>query len=58
MVNFYSMIGVIKALSGKIQITWSSPRTTLQENQISTKEWFVAVMLIVLPIVLFASFIQ
>jgi cellulose synthase/poly-beta-1,6-N-acetylglucosamine synthase-like glycosyltransferase len=58
MVNFYSMVGVIKALSGNIQITWSSPRTTVQENHISIKEWFVAVMLIVLPIVLFASFIQ
>jgi hypothetical protein len=57
-VNFYYMVGVIKALSGKIQITWSSPRTTVQENQISSKEWLVAVMLIVLPIILFASFIQ
>ena len=33
MVNFYSLMGVIQALRGNIQITWTSPRQAEQNQQ-------------------------
>ena len=32
MVNYYSLLGVISALAGNIQVTWSTPRATNKDN--------------------------
>ncbi|MCU4675545.1 glycosyltransferase family 2 protein [Catenovulum sp. 2E275] len=37
MVNYYSLIGVITALQGNIQVTWSSPRHKLEKK--NTFNW-------------------
>ena len=56
MVNFYSMVGIFKALLGNIQITWSSPRAAMNENKISSKEKFIAGILFILPVFLAVYF--
>jgi len=38
MVNFYSLIGVLTALTGNIQVTWSTPRVSVEHtNVLNTK---------------------
>jgi cellulose synthase/poly-beta-1,6-N-acetylglucosamine synthase-like glycosyltransferase len=56
MVNYYSMVGIFKALLGNIQITWSSPRVATHDNQISGKEQLMAICLTLLPVILAACF--
>ena len=56
MVNYYSMIGIFKALLGNIQITWSSPRAAINENKISSKEKLIAGILFILPVFLTVYF--
>lgn len=57
MVNYYSLVGVIKALSGKIQITWSSPRTDSAEQEVSATEKMVAGLLFVTPLIVMYGFL-
>ena len=50
MVNYYSLLGVITALAGNIQVTWSTPRVnTKQQNLVSKKS---AIVLIISNIIL------
>ncbi len=58
MVNFYSLVGILKALSGNIQVTWSSPRASIEDSRLSRSEKMMISLLIVLPIVLFLHFIS
>jgi len=57
MVNFYSLLGILKALSGNIQVTWSSPREKSGKQGISTKERILSILLIILPLILFLDII-
>ena len=57
MVNYYSMIGVIKALSGNIQVTWSSPRQSLQDSGISLKAKFISAILFIAPLLVLIDFL-
>jgi len=50
MVNYYSLLGVITALSGNIQVTWSTPREDKNETNRLTNTLILA--LIILNIVL------
>lgn len=36
MVNYYSLLGVMTAISGNIQVTWSTPRASNNDNQLIT----------------------
>ncbi len=45
MVNYYSLFGVLTALAGSIQVTWSSPRHKLEKKQYSFKS--IALFLVV-----------
>lgn len=57
MVNFYSMVGVIKALSGNIQVTWSSPRVDINTPTISNKAKMVCLLLAILPLIIAINFL-
>ncbi len=57
MVNFYSMIGVIKALSGNIQVTWSSPRVDTNATSISNKAKIVCFLLAITPLFIAINFL-
>ncbi len=56
MVNYYSLIGILKAISGNIQVTWSSPRQNSASSMISTQEKLIAALLFLTPIVIFYDF--
>lgn len=58
MVNYFSMIGVIKALSGNIQVTWSSPRQNLNNQKISAKAQFIAFLLAIAPVFIAIDFLS
>jgi cellulose synthase/poly-beta-1,6-N-acetylglucosamine synthase-like glycosyltransferase len=58
MVNYYSLIGILRALSGDIQVTWSSPRESIEETGLSKLEVITIASLYILPIVVFISFIR
>jgi cellulose synthase/poly-beta-1,6-N-acetylglucosamine synthase-like glycosyltransferase len=58
MVNFYSLAGVIKALSGNIQVTWSTPRESVKTSKLSTKELVAIALLFLLPLFILLDFIQ
>lgn len=57
MVNFYSLVGIIKALSGNIQVTWSSPRASVDDSPLSFKELIIIALLFVLPLIILVDFI-
>lgn len=57
MVNYYSLIGVLKALSGNIQVTWSSPRQQTVDLGISTKGKIISLILFVLPLLVVIDFL-
>lgn len=45
MVNYYSLMGVITALAGNIQVTWSTPReNTSKENSINFKSSLILIV--------------
>jgi cellulose synthase/poly-beta-1,6-N-acetylglucosamine synthase-like glycosyltransferase len=54
MVNYYSLIGVITALSGNIQVTWSTPRTNENNNKQLTNT--IVLRLIIINAILFKIF--
>ena len=58
MVNYYSMVGVLKALTGSIQVTWSTPRAQLDDNQIPPKGKLISLILATLPLILMLDFLQ
>ena len=58
MVNYYSMIGILKALTGNIQVTWSSPRQANNKNQITTKEKLFALLLFLSPLFVLFHFLN
>jgi cellulose synthase/poly-beta-1,6-N-acetylglucosamine synthase-like glycosyltransferase len=58
MVNYYSLIGILKALSGNIQVTWSSPRQASQQNHITKTETIFALLLFTLPILVLLDFLN
>ena len=57
MVNYYSLIGIIKAMTGKIQVTWSSPREHLEESGLSLNEKLISAFLFITPVIIFYDFI-
>jgi|SaaInlStandDraft_3_1057020.scaffolds.fasta_scaffold00740_9 cellulose synthase/poly-beta-1,6-N-acetylglucosamine synthase-like glycosyltransferase len=57
MVNFYSLLGILKALSGNIQVTWSSPREKSIQQGISTMGKILSAIFIILPFILFLDII-
>jgi len=57
MVNYFSMIGVIKALSGNIQVTWSTPRVNTNSATISQKAKFVCLLLAMTPLLFAINFL-
>jgi cellulose synthase/poly-beta-1,6-N-acetylglucosamine synthase-like glycosyltransferase len=54
MVNYYSLIGVMTALAGNIQVTWSTPRTNENDNKQLTNT--IVLRLIIFNAVLFKVF--
>jgi cellulose synthase/poly-beta-1,6-N-acetylglucosamine synthase-like glycosyltransferase len=54
MVNYYSLLGVITALAGNIQVTWSTPRTNENEKELLTNN--IVLVLIVVNAILFKVF--
>jgi len=54
MVNYYSLLGVITALAGNIQVTWSTPRVSTKQDSILTVK--NATMLIISNFILFTVF--
>lgn len=58
MVNFYSLIGIIKALSGKIQVTWSSPRVNSNHAELSRIEKTIGFSLIFVSFLIFIKFLS
>lgn len=58
MVNYYSLIGILKALSGNIQVTWSSPRQASQQNHITKTETIFALLLFTLPVLVLLDFLN
>jgi cellulose synthase/poly-beta-1,6-N-acetylglucosamine synthase-like glycosyltransferase len=57
MVNYFSLIGIIRALLGDIQITWGSHRQLEQNPKLAPREKLIASFLFISPIVVFFSFI-
>jgi cellulose synthase/poly-beta-1,6-N-acetylglucosamine synthase-like glycosyltransferase len=43
MVNFYSLLGIAKALAGDIQVTWESPRASQDADMISAGQKVTAI---------------
>lgn len=58
MVNYFSMVGIIKALSGNIQVTWSSPRKNQQHQILSFKEKIICLILFVSPLFILSDFLN
>ncbi len=58
MVNFYSLVGIVKALSGNIQIIWSSPRTDIADNSLSLTEKAIIAVFLVAPMSIFMDFMS
>lgn len=58
MVNYFSMIGVLKALSGNIQVTWSSPRQNIDNNSISSQAKVFCLFLTVAPLLIAINFLS
>jgi len=58
MVNFYSLVGILKAISGNIQVTWSSPRASIEASKLSLLEKSIISLLIVLPAILYINFVS
>lgn len=56
MVNYYSLIGVVKALTGNIQVTWSTPREKKDTDQSNAYEWFISLLLFITPALLLTGF--
>jgi hypothetical protein len=54
MVNYYSLMGVITAVAGNIQVIWSSPRTDIEKASKLTNK--LVLMLIITNAVLFKIF--
>jgi cellulose synthase/poly-beta-1,6-N-acetylglucosamine synthase-like glycosyltransferase len=54
MVNYYSLVGVITALAGNIQVTWSTPRTNENDNKQLTNT--IVLRLIIINAILFKIF--
>jgi len=54
MVNYYSLLGVITAIAGNIQVTWSTPRTNETEKELLTNN--IVLVLIVVNAMLFKIF--
>jgi cellulose synthase/poly-beta-1,6-N-acetylglucosamine synthase-like glycosyltransferase len=54
MVNYYSLIGVITAIAGNIQVTWSSPRIDIEKTSKLTNK--LVLVLIITNAVLFKIF--
>jgi cellulose synthase/poly-beta-1,6-N-acetylglucosamine synthase-like glycosyltransferase len=54
MVNYYSLMGVITALSGNIQVTWSTPRTDVDKASKLTNK--LVLTLVIVNAVLFKLF--
>ncbi|MBL4763661.1 MAG: glycosyltransferase family 2 protein [Colwellia sp.] len=54
MVNYYSLMGVITAIAGNIQVTWSSPRTDVKKASKLTNN--LVLVLIIVNAVLFKIF--
>jgi hypothetical protein len=54
MVNYYSLVGVITALAGNIQVTWSTPRTNENDNKQLTNT--IILRLIIINAILFKVF--
>jgi hypothetical protein len=46
MVNFYSLLGVLTALAGNIQVTWSTPRVNANESNQLTKNLILSLIII------------
>ena len=46
MVNYYSLLGVLTALAGNIQVTWSTPRVDANETNQLTKKLILSLILI------------
>lgn len=57
MVNYYSLVGVIKALSGNIQVTWSTPRVNTDNKSISTKARVICFILAIFPLIIAVDFL-
>jgi cellulose synthase/poly-beta-1,6-N-acetylglucosamine synthase-like glycosyltransferase len=57
MVNYYSLVGVIKALSGNIQVTWSTPRVNTDDKSISTKARVICYILAIFPLIIAINFL-
>lgn len=55
MVNYFSMIGVFKALLGDIQVTWSSPRQNLEDTGISLKAKMISLSLFLVSLYIFIT---
>ncbi len=45
MVNYYSLVGILKAITGNIQVTWSSPRHNEQTNNNLTRGYLAVIVL-------------
>ena len=54
MVNYYSLIGVITAIAGNIQVTWSSPRIDIEKTSKLTNK--LVLVLIITNAILFKIF--
>jgi cellulose synthase/poly-beta-1,6-N-acetylglucosamine synthase-like glycosyltransferase len=54
MVNYYSLMGVITAVAGNIQVTWSTPRTDIEKASKLTNK--LVLVLIITNAVLFKIF--
>jgi len=54
MVNYYSLVGVITAIAGNIQVTWSTPRTNENNNKQLTNA--IVLRLVIVNAVLFKIF--
>ena len=54
MVNYYSLMGVITAIAGNIQVTWSSPRIDIEKTSKLTNK--LVLVLIITNAVLFKIF--
>jgi len=46
MVNYYSLLGVLTALAGNIQVTWSTPRVDANETNRLTMKFFLALIVL------------
>jgi cellulose synthase/poly-beta-1,6-N-acetylglucosamine synthase-like glycosyltransferase len=46
MVNYYSLLGVLTALAGNIQVTWSTPRVDANETNQLTKKLILSLIII------------